>query len=219
MVFKNNNLIKERTPLQMFQCVVIGTSAGGFDAISKILPPLPRNFPIPIIIVRHIHPESDNNYFIQEIDKKCQLKLKEADAKEAIIPGYIYVAPPNYHLLVEKDKTFSLSIDERVKYARPSIDVLFESASEVYDSQLIGIILTGANDDGAEGSKMIKEKGGIIIVQDPKTAEVDRMPLSVIETCNVDYILPLNEIPHLLVKLAMGDIIKSHTEVISNSFF
>ena len=116
----------------------------------------------------------------------------------------IYIAPPNYHLLVEADRTFSLSIDEPVNYARPSIDVLFETAADVYKTNLIGVILTGANTDGSHGLKRIKETGGLSVVQDPSTAEADTMPRAAIAAVDVDYVLPLEEIGKVLTMLADG---------------
>ena len=111
------------------------------------------------------------------------------------------MAPPNYHLLIEPDQTFTLTIDERVNYARPSIDVLFETAAEVFREHLIGIILTGANNDGSHGLKRIKELGGMAIVQDPETAEVDSMPKAAVAACAVDHVLSLEEISAFLNKL------------------
>ena len=132
------------------------------------------------------------------LNESCPLTVKEADEKEPIKPGFVYIAPANYHLLVEQNKTLSLSIDSKVCYSRPSIDVLFETAAEAYLSGLIGIILTGANDDGTIGLKKIKEKGGLTIAQDPATAESGVMPLSAIRENVVDQILPLAEIASFL---------------------
>jgi len=134
----------------------------------------------------------------------CVLKVKFADEKELILPGRVYIAPPNYHLMIEEDRTFSLSIDEPVNFARPSIDVLFETAAEVYGQGLIGVILTGANDDGSFGLKRIKDHGGLCIVQHPDTAEVEAMPRSAIATTDVDHILPIDGMGPFLCGLA-GD--------------
>jgi two-component system chemotaxis response regulator CheB len=161
---------------------------------------LPADFNIPIIIVQHIGPYSDGQW-IKFLNEKSSLEIKEADEKEKIEKGTIYIAPPNYHLLIEKDKTFSLTIDERVSFARPSIDVLFESAAEAYKNKLIGIVLTGSNHDGTKGIKRIKECGGLAIIQDPKTAESAYMPQSAIAAIVPDYILSLEDIVALLIKL------------------
>ena len=183
-----------------YKAIVIGSSAGGLNALRTILTMLGPDFKIPIIIVQHTSPSSDN-YITTYLDELCNLTVKEADEKEVIVNGHVYFAPPNFHLLVEENKTFSLSIDERVNFARPSIDVLFDTATYSFKDQLIGIILTGANHDGALGMKKIKQAGGLCIVQDPNTAEVDSMPLSAIHTAKVDHILSLTEIANLLISI------------------
>ena len=131
-------------------------------------------------------------------NNKCTLTIKEADDKEEIRPGFLYFAPPDYHLLIERDETFSLSIDARVNYSRPSIDVLFESAVYVWSSGLIGILLTGANNDGAHGMRLIKEHGGLTIAQDPATAEYPVMPKAAIDAAAVDKILSIEGIGEFL---------------------
>lgn len=161
---------------------------------------LPNDFSIPVIIVQHISPRSDNEW-IKILSEKYGLRIKEADEKEKIENGMIYIAPANYHLLIEKNKTFSLTIDQRVNFARPAIDVLFESAAEVYKDKLIGVVLTGSNNDGAKGLKRIKENGGLLIVQDPKTAESAYMPESAIMATAPENILSLEAIAELLIKI------------------
>ena len=180
-----------------FQAVVIGSSAGGLNALKTIFATLDKTFPLPIIIVQHISPDSDN-YLPLFLDNLKKIKVKEADEKEIPQNGICYVAPPNYHLLIEGDKSFTLTVGERVNYARPSIDVLFETAAEAYREGLIGIILTGANNDGSQGLKKIKEMGGLAIVQDPEEAESDSMPLSALEVTNVDHVMKLKEITNFL---------------------
>jgi len=130
-----------------------------------------------------------------------KLTVKEADEKEAILPGTVYIAPPNYHMLVEEDFTIGLSTEEKIRYARPSIDVLFESAVYAYGNQLIGIVLTGANNDGSEGLLAIKKAGGLTIVQTPGQAEADMMPQSAIDLAKPDHILPIEGIAALLTTL------------------
>ena len=196
----NKNETIFRQP-RMFRCITIGVSAGGMHALSTIIPALPADFPIPIIVIQHISPQSDN-YTTRYLDSISKIRVKEVDEKEKILPGKVYTAPPNYHVLIEEDETFSLSVEDRINFARPSIDVLFESAADVYGSTLIGVILTGANNDGSKGLKQIKEDGGLTIVQDPDTAEVDGMPRAAIETTRVDYILKLDEIGPFLVKMS-----------------
>ncbi len=183
-----------------YEAIVIGLSSGGMSALKLIFSVLPADFKTPVIIVQHISARSDNQW-IKLLNDKSNLYIKEADEKEKIENGKVYIAPPNYHLMIERDKTFSLTIDERVSFARPSIDVLFESAAEVYKNKLIGVILTGSNNDGTNGLKRIKGCGGLTIVQDPKTAESAYMPASAIATLKPDYILPLKDITNLLIEI------------------
>lgn len=183
-----------------YEAIVIGVSSGGMNAMKVLFSILTKDFNTPIVIVQHVSAHSDSQW-IKLLNEKSNLYVKEADEKEKIEHGTIYIAPPNYHLLVESDKTFSLTIDERVNFARPSIDVLFESAAEAYKNKLIGVILTGANNDGTNGLKRIKEVGGLTIVQDPETAESTSMPASAIAAIQPDYILPLENITTLLIKI------------------
>lgn len=183
-----------------YKAIVIGASAGGMEAIRSILINLPLKFEVPIVIVQHLSPNS-NGYLIEYLNKECKLTVKEAEDKEKIVPGYVYIAPPNYHVLIENDTTLSLSVEEKVNYARPSIDVLFETAADAYGSELIGIILTGANNDGSKGLRKIKERGGLAIVQDPDTAEINSMPKAAIQLTDVDYILSIDEITKKVIEL------------------
>lgn len=186
-----------------YEAVVIGVSAGGFSALRVVLAGLPDNFPLPVVIVQHRMASADN-YLVSYLNSHCALEVKEAEEKEKIMPGTVYLAPADYHLLVEKDKTFSLTVDELVCHARPAIDVLFETASAAYKSNLIGVILTGANTDGSNGIRAIKSGGGLTISQDPETAEVSVMPLAAIATKAIDIILVLEDIPILLKDLQEG---------------
>jgi len=175
------------------KAVVVGASAGGLYALKKLLPALPAAFPCPVLVVQHMSPQSDN-YMTRMLNDLSPLTIKEADEKEPIMPGTVYIAPPDYHLLVEADFTLSLSMEEKVNYSRPSIDVLFETAADVYGSHLMGIILTGANADGANGLLAVKKKGGFTIVQHPDDAESPAMPKAAIERVKPHKILTLNEI-------------------------
>lgn len=186
-----------------YQAIVIGSSAGGLNALKSLFNEIRRDFNIPVIIVQHISSDAEN-YLINILNDQKKLRVKEADEKEKPEKGYAYIAPPNYHLLLESDQTFSLTIDKRVNYARPSIDVLFETAAEAYRDKLIGIILTGANNDGSKGLKRIKELGGLTIVQDPLTAEADSMPKAAILLHKVDKILSVKEIAAFLNALEEG---------------
>jgi len=186
-----------------FKAIVIGASAGGFDAISTVLMDLKEDFNVPILIVQHLSACSDN-YMVTHLNEICRINVLEAKEKEKVHSGNAYVAPPNYHLLVEQDETLSLTVEPKVNYARPSIDVLFETAANVYGNGLIGVILTGANSDGSKGLKRIVELGGIAIVQDPKTAELSSMPMAAIAITKVDYVLELRDISTILAELIGG---------------
>jgi len=183
-----------------YKVIVIGVSTGGLKAIKAILSVLPSEFALSIIIVMHRHKETDG-YLERSLDDGCKMHVKQADEKEEIKAGIVYVAPPNYHLLIEDDCTFSISVEGPINYARPSVDVVFESAAEIYREGLIGIILTGANKDGSLGLKKIKESGGLAIVQTPETSEAAEMPKAAIAAADPDYVLPLDEIGLLLRKL------------------
>lgn len=194
------SLRKNIRTIKTYKAIVLGVSSGGMEAIKKIFTALPASFGIPMVIVQHVSPRSDSQW-ISILNKNCQLQIKEADEKEKIKKGIIYIAPPNYHLLIENDHTFSLTVDEKVNYARPAIDVLFETAAIAFKSNLIGIVLTGANHDGAAGLKMIKECGGLCIVQDPATAVSPYMPQSAIALAEPDYVLMLDDIINLIIRL------------------
>ncbi len=189
------------------RAVVVGVSAGGLDALKVLLPSIPGDFILPVVIVQHIHPQQDR-FFIEYLSRSCLRPVREAEEKEAVAPGVIYFAPANYHLLIEPDRTFSLSIDRKVNFSRPSIDVLFESAAEAYGSGLIGVLLTGASTDGAMGLRRIKERGGMAIVQDPSTAEFPAMPLAAINETQVDCVLSIPQMGRFLAKI--GGASESH---------
>lgn len=199
---------KKTQPVNRFAAVVIGASAGGLAVLRQIFSEIDTDFNLPIIVVQHLYPESDD-FIAKSLNASCKLTVVEANEKEKIEAGKIYIAPANYHLLVEEDYTLSLTIDPKVNFCRPAIDVLFESAASAYKSRLIGVLLTGANSDGAAGLKKIKEFGGVTIVQDPKTAEVDVMPMSAINLFRVDYILAVQEICKKLIDLSEIDLTKT----------
>lgn len=182
-----------------YEAVIIGTSAGGLFALSTLLEALPLTFPLPIIVVQHR--SKDERTLLEEVlSQKCNIKIKQADEKERIENGTVYFAPPDYHLLIEQNHTFSLSSDARVNYSRPSIDVLFETAAYAYKDKLLAIILTGANHDGAAGIKIIREQGGATIAQNPLNALYPIMPKAAIDTGYIQYILDLNEIKTFLLR-------------------
>lgn len=180
--------------------VVIGASAGGFEAILAVLKGLPSDYPMPLVAVLHL-PDSHDSRLAELFDYRLELRVREARDKEAIEPGTLYFAPSGYHLLVETDHTFSFSCEDRVCYARPSIDVLFDTAADAWGKSLAGILLTGANYDGAAGLAGMRVAGALTIVQDPATAEVPTMPEAAIRAMTPDLILPLAEIHSLLRRL------------------
>ena len=186
--------------LKGYEAVVIGASAGGVEATSALLGALPKSFGAAVAVVIHL-PPSNENLLVRVLQPRCALPLREACDKEPMSPGTVCVAPAGYHLLVEPERTFALSLDEPVHYSRPSIDVLFESAAHAYRDRLLGIVLTGANADGAEGLRIVRELGGTGWVQDPKTAESPEMPHAAIAATRVDRILPPERIGPLLVEL------------------
>jgi len=183
-----------------YEAVVVGVSAGGLAALVEVLPKFELNMMLPVMIVQHQSNDSDD-FLVRYFDQLCRQSVREVEDKMPVESGTIYFAPANYHLLVEPDRTLSLSTEARVNYSRPSIDVLFESAADTYMDRLVGIILTGANPDGTNGAARIKELGGLIIAQDPETAEAKAMPMSVIKHVQVDHILPLNRIGDFVNRL------------------
>lgn len=160
------------------QLVVIGASTGGVEMLSWLLAQLPANIDYPVLVVQHIPKDMPDSY-IDSISRNASLEIKEAQHLEHIKPGTVYFAPADYHLMVETRKQVALSVDDKVNYARPSIDVLFHSAAEVFTNDCTGIILTGANTDGTCGCISIKKYGGEVLVQDPNTAQIAVMPDSV----------------------------------------
>lgn len=184
--------------LSFIEAVFIGTSAGGVAALNKIFRSLPAHFRLPIIVVLHL---GDNQLIPSAFYAPKGVQVKEAEEKDLVVPNHIYFAPAGYHLLLESDFTFSLTTEEKVQYARPSLDVTMDSLARVYEEKLLGIVLTGANEDGAEGLSIIKKFGGMTIVQSPEEAEHDTMPIAAIKKSAPDFIFTLNEIESLLSKI------------------
>jgi two-component system chemotaxis response regulator CheB len=180
-----------------FNLVVIGGSAGSFDVILKIIGQLKPEFKIPVIIVLHRKIDTEN-VIVEVISSRTILQVKEVEDKELLTDRTIYIAPADYHLLIEKDLVLSLDASEKVNYCRPSIDVTFQSASEVFESSLACILLSGANADGVEGLREVKAAGGLTIVQDPKTAEVSYMPQQAIDNVPVDLVVMPDELAEIL---------------------
>lgn len=181
-----------------FKAIVIGVSAGGFNVLHTILPMFPDSFQTPILIVQHRVPTKDS-YLTASLNCKSVLTVKEAEDKEEVKKATVYFAPGGYHMLLEKEMSIGLTVDPPVSFARPSIDVLFETAAYACKEKLIGVILTGANSDGSEGVKLIKKFGGVTIAQDPDSAESPVMPTAAIATGFIDSIKATEEIaPHII---------------------
>jgi two-component system chemotaxis response regulator CheB len=183
-----------------FKAVVIGVSSGGLEALKVLVPGLRPDFGAPVLIVQHLSAQADS-YLSTRLDEVSGITVKEAEDKEPLQTGVVYVAPPDYHLLVEANASLTLSVDPKVNFSRPSVDVLFESASDAFADKLVGVILTGANQDGAGGLARIKSRGGLAIVQSPESAQADAMPRAAIKSTSVDHVLPLHEIAPFLNKL------------------
>lgn len=180
--------------------IVIGGSWGGFKASLTILSALPADYKIPILLVLHRLRNFESD-LAAVYNNKLTLKVREVEEKEKIRAGNIYLAPSNYHVLIERDQTFSLDVSEFENFSRPSIDVTFTSAAEIYGAKTIGVLLSGASKDGSMGLKYIKEKGGLAIVQDPKEAEVDTMPAAAISRVPDCTVLDLKGIKEFLSSL------------------
>jgi two-component system chemotaxis response regulator CheB len=178
--------------------VVVGSSAGGLRALEEVLGSLPPTFPLPIVAVQHRSRESSDAY-AEVIARSTQLPVRDAEDDVPLAAPGVYLGPPDYHVLVEPGR-LALSVDEPVAYSRPSIDVLFASAADAYGANVVAILLTGANADGARGLARVKEAGGFAIVQDPHTAESPEMPAAGISHAPVDRVLPLSEIAQELVR-------------------
>ena len=182
-----------------FRIIVVGASLGGLQALEVFVSGLPERFPVPVAVVQHRSPDA-GDLLRRLLQRHTPLRVREPSDKDAIAAGHIYLAPSDYHLIVEAD-TFALSTDAPVSYARPAIDVLFESAAEAYGAQTIGIVLTGANEDGARGASRINAYGGIVIVQDPASAECPIMPGATLAAVEADRVLPLEGIAPFVVEL------------------
>lgn len=179
--------------------VVAGASLGGLAALRTLLRGLPGEFPLPLVVVQHRQANSDEA-LAALLQQDSRLPVREAQDKERILPGQAFLAPADYHLLVEEDH-LALSTDGPVLHARPSIDVLFESAALAYRHELVAVVLTGTGCDGAQGAARVKERGGLVVVQDPATAESPSMPRAAIAAAGADRVLPLVEIASFLAGL------------------
>ncbi len=185
----------------MYKMLVIGGSAGSFEVVKKILHSFPEHYPLPVAVVLHLAADY-HSHLAQLLQPFCCLPVADVCDKQEIQAGCVYLAPTDYHLLIEKNTRpplhFSLSVDEPVRSVRPSIDVLFQTAAEVYESELIAVLLSGANSDGAAGMTSVKRLGGLTIVQAPETSEFSRMPEAALLATEVDYVVAVDELIRLL---------------------
>ena len=186
-----------RAHLLTCEALVMGASSGAIEALNQLLPVVPEAARIPIVVVVHL-PPNRSSLLAEIFAKRCLVRVREPEDKEPISAGSIWFAPANYHLLVEADRSFALSIDVPVNFSRPSIDVLFESAADAFGPNLGCVVLTGANDDGAQGASSIRRQGGLVIVQEPSTAEAKEMPTAAISRANPQIIATLPEIAELI---------------------
>lgn len=182
------------------ELVVIGGSAGGVDALIGLLPEIPVDYRSTVVCILHVPADRDSR-LAELFDLRAALPVREARDKEQLEPGVIYFAGSGYHLSIERDRCFSLSCEPPVQFARPAIDVLMESAADAYGPAMAGILLTGANHDGADGMCRIRERGGLTVVQDPNEAQASAMPEEAIRRCAPDLVLPLSAIRTLLPML------------------
>jgi len=182
------------------EIIVVGASLGGTSALKTLLSGLPKTFYTPLVIVQHRFSQSQDG-LASYLQKWCALPVTEPNDKEPIMNKHVYLAPADYHLLLEKRGTFSLSTEDSVLCARPSIDVLFESAADVYGANGVGVILTGASEDGAQGLARIKAAGGITLVEDPATAQCSVMPQAALGTGAADHVLAIEQIATFLITL------------------
>jgi two-component system chemotaxis response regulator CheB len=183
-----------------YSIVAMGTSWGGLSAMTKLLGGLPKEFPIPIVLVQHRSKDSDR-LLVQLLQDATPLKVCEIEDKDGLCAGTVHIAPANYHILIESGYA-SLTTEEAVRFSRPSIDVMFSSAADTYRSETIGVVLTGANEDGASGLAHIVKRGGRALIQDPKTAEIPIMPEAAIRAVPTAEVVPLTGLAPRLVALS-----------------
>jgi two-component system chemotaxis response regulator CheB len=187
-----------------YSIAAVGTSWGGLTALTRLLGGLPADFPVPIVVVQHRSKDSDR-LVSQLLQDTTDLKVCEIEDKDELCEGTVHVAPANYHVLVESGY-FSLSIEEPVRFSRPSIDVTFASAGDAYGARAIGIVLTGANEDGARGLAHIVKRGGRALIQDPKTAEIATMPEAAIREVPTAEVIPLGNLAPRLIAVSQQEV-------------
>lgn len=183
-----------------YAAIVIGGSSGGIEALTTLLPALPRSLRASVLVVMHM-PRGPRSRLVEVFTRHCALPLQEAQDQDPVMPGMVYFSPPDYHLLLDQGPRVSLSVDAPVHHSRPSIDVLFESAADLHGDQLVGILLSGASEDGARGLQAIHEAGGLVVVQDPASAAVSTMPLAALARVDAHHVLSPAGIGALIVDL------------------
>jgi len=191
------------TGARRVDAIVVGASAGAVEALGLLLPALPAELDVPVIVVVHL-PANRPSLLADLFAPKCALDVREAEDKAEVRPRTIWFAPPGYHLLLERERTFALSVDEPVNFSRPSIDVLFESAAEVYRARLLAMVLTGANQDGSQGAAAVHRAGGLVAVQDPDTAQAPTMPALCIARTQPHFVGSLTDLATFAIGHALG---------------
>lgn len=191
-----------RFPEAAFDVVALAASAGGLNALAQVLGHLPAEFPAAIVVVQHLDPRH-RSLMANILSRRTPLQVKQAEVGDSLSSGTVYIAPPNRHLLVNPDGSLALTQSELVHFVRPSADLLFDSVAASYTDRAIAVVLSGTGNDGAMGVQAIQKMGGTVIAQDPETAEFFGMPSAAIQTGEVDFILPLNEVSAALISLVM----------------
>lgn len=187
----------EKGRLMKCKAFIIGGSAGSLDVLLKVLPKVDVNIPFPIVIVVHRKHGADSLLPVL-LSTRTKLKVKEVDEKEKMVAGTVYIAPSDYHLLIEQDETFSLDYSEKINYSRPAIDATFQTAAEVYKNKLVCLLLSGSNSDGVNGLKSVKSWGGTALIQDPESAQVAYMPMQAKLNVKIDHVLPIEAIAEFI---------------------
>lgn len=200
----NTNDYPPQLNVRGFDIVAVAASAGGLNAVSQILSTLPVKFPAAVVVVQHLSPRHPS-FMAEILSRRVALKVKQAEDDDCLTSATVYIAPPDHHIQVNYDGTLILSQSKLVRFLRPSADILFESVADNYKERAIAVVLSGTGSDGSIGIGCIKKMGGIVIVQDNKTAEFSGMPSAAIHTGDVDLVLPLDEISNALVTLVMGN--------------
>ncbi|MFT3926761.1 MAG: chemotaxis protein CheB [Myxococcales bacterium] len=193
-------MLKHPSPIR---AVVVGASAGAIEALRVVLPALPANFAAPVFVVVHLPPRKPS-LLCEIFSSLCPLSVREASDQASFGAGSVWFAPPDYHMLVESETTLALSIDAPEHYSRPSIDVLFESAAQVFGPSLLAVVLTGANEDGARGAQCVRENGGLVAVQSPESAQMPLMPEAAIARAQPQFTGSLSELTAFIVSTVAG---------------